>query len=81
MVKGVQGLFSIRWPRRLDSKIGFLALNPVNRLQSPQTNLPRTKPLAFLFLQNGKKKVCNQHSAILLTNRIRGVTKGFEQDN
>lgn len=28
-----------------------------------------------------KKKVCNQYSDVLITNRIRGVTKGFEQDN
>lgn len=35
----------------------------------------------FSLKRKGGEKVCNQYSDILITNRIRGVTKGFEQDN
>lgn len=41
----------------------------------------RTKPLDLSLYVKKKKKVCNQYSDILIANRIRSVTKGFQQDD
>lgn len=38
-------------------------------------------PLSVSFYFSLFSKLCNQYSHILITKGIRGVAKGFEQDN
>lgn len=83
MQERVVCLFSmLKWP----GIFGWPELSLPRSSELARIPFSRTKPLdlSLFFKTKGAKKrkqVCNQYSDILITNRIRGVTKGFEQDN
>lgn len=74
-----QVAWDLGWP-----ELSFPPSSELARVPPPSLLPPsRTKPLdlSLPLKKEKEKKVCNQYSDILITNRIRDVTKGFEQDN